>query len=86
MIAQKIKKCKKDLAQQHEKMEKCTKCHKLETVKEHGKLEENDNVVRPLKMTKELTCVLTEVKCFLITHSGNHERLNSLSAGKFKGP
>ena len=32
----KMKKCKKDLAQENEKMDKRKVCDKLETVKEHG--------------------------------------------------
>ena len=75
-----MKKCKKDLDQQHEKLDKHNECNaklflvakgqcnlsmknELEAMKKHRKLEKNDNAVGPLKMTKELSCVSTEVKC-----------------------
>ena len=37
--------------------------NELEATEKHSKSEQNDNVVGPLKMTKELSCMSTEVKC-----------------------
>ena len=37
--------------------------NKSEAMKKHSELEKNDDVVRPLKMIEELSCVSTEVKC-----------------------
>ena len=35
---------------------------KTEAVERHSKLEQNDDTVGPLKMTKELLCMSTEVR------------------------